>query len=68
VVIIAEYDPLRDEGLAYARRLNEAGVAVQVEHFESSMHGFISLGGLIGPESGLRALRLVAEAFRRYVQ
>ena len=67
LVIIAEYDPLRDEGLAYARRLQEAGVAVQVEHFANSMHGFISLGGLIGPESGRRALQLVADAFRRHV-
>jgi acetyl esterase len=67
LVIIAEYDPLRDEGLAYANRLREAGVAVQVEHFTNSMHGFISFGGMIGPESGLRALRLVAEAFCRHV-
>lgn len=64
LLIIAEYDPLRDEGLAYARRLQQAGVAVQVEHFAHSMHGFISLGGLIGPASGLRAVRMVAEAFR----
>jgi acetyl esterase len=67
IMIIAEYDPLRDEGFAYARRLREAGVPVQVEHFQSSMHGFVSLGGLIGPESGLQAIRQVAEAFRRHV-
>jgi acetyl esterase len=67
IVIIAEYDPLRDECFAYARRLREAGVPVQVEHFASSMHGFVSLGGLIGPETGLQAIRQVAEAFRRQV-
>lgn len=67
IVIIAEYDPLRDEGLAYARRLSEAGVAVRVEHFKHSMHGFISFGGLIGPESGLRALGMIAEAARQYL-
>ena len=66
LVILAEYDPLRDEGFAYARRLEQAGVPVQVEHFAHSMHGFISLGGLIGPESGLRAVRMVADAFRRH--
>jgi acetyl esterase len=66
-MIVAEYDPLRDECFAYARRLREAGVPVQVEHFPSSMHGFVSLGGLIGPESGLQAIRQVADAFRRYV-
>ena len=67
VVIVAEYDPLRDDGLAYAHRLQQAGVPTQVEHFADSMHGFISLGGLICPASGLRAVRLVAEAFRQQV-
>jgi acetyl esterase len=67
LVIVAEYDPLRDDGLSYARRLREAGVPVQVEHFAHSMHGFLSLGGLVGPESGARAVRLVAEGFRQRV-
>jgi len=67
LVIVAEYDPLRDDGFAYAHRLRQAGIPVQVEHFAHSMHGFVSLGGLIGPESGLRAVRLVADAFRRQV-
>jgi acetyl esterase len=65
IVIVAEYDPLRDDGFNYAQRLQEANIAVQVEHFPNSMHGFISMGGLIGPESGLKAIKLVAEAFRR---
>lgn len=67
LVIVAEYDPLRDDGLAYARRMEAAGVPVQLEHFEHSMHGFLSLGGLIGAESGLRAVHMVASAFRQRV-
>ena len=67
LVIVAEYDPLRDDGIAYARRLEQAGVPVQLEHFEHSMHGFVSLGGLIGADSGLRAVHLVAHAFRQRV-
>ena len=47
LVITAGYDPLRDEGLAYAQRLSEAGnVATQV-CFERQIHGFITMGRVI---------------------
>ncbi|HZV74943.1 MAG TPA: alpha/beta hydrolase [Conexibacter sp.] len=39
-VVIAELDPLRDEGEAYAQRLAEAGVDVDVRIYEGVMHGF----------------------------
>jgi acetyl esterase len=43
LVLIAEYDPLRDEGLAYARRLEEAGVPVTVRRYDDVTHGFFAL-------------------------
>jgi acetyl esterase len=43
LVMTAEFDPLRDEGIAYAERLAAAGVAVEHVHAEDQMHGFLLL-------------------------
>jgi acetyl esterase len=41
-VLTAGFDPLRDEGQAYADRLADAGVAVKRLEYESQIHGFLS--------------------------
>jgi acetyl esterase len=40
-IMTAEFDPLRDEGIAYAQKLAAAQVAVEHIHVEDQMHGFL---------------------------
>lgn len=54
LLITAEFDPLRDEGEAYARRLEEAGVAVKVSRYQGMIHGFVAMRGVVA--GGRRAI------------
>lgn len=40
-IVAAQYDPLRDEALAYADRLKRAGNRVEVRYYEGMVHGFL---------------------------
>lgn len=46
-VTTAEFDPLRDEGEAYAKKLAAAGVPVDVKRYNSVFHGFALMGKFI---------------------
>ncbi len=50
LVLTAEYDPLRDEGHAYAERLREAGVPTEYRPGPGLIHGFANLTGIL-PEA-----------------
>ncbi|NLJ95693.1 MAG: alpha/beta hydrolase [Clostridiales bacterium] len=43
LIITAQYDPLRDEGEAYGKKLREHGNTVFIHRMKDSLHGFISL-------------------------
>jgi acetyl esterase len=64
-VVTAEYDVLRDEGEAYAKRLQEAGVPIRCVRYNGMNHGFIRMAALY-PQAD-RALTDLADALRNGV-
>jgi acetyl esterase len=48
-VMTCGYDPLRDEGAAYAERLEEAGVAVEYVNYDGMIHDFANMRNLTDP-------------------
>lgn len=65
LVIIPEHDVLRDEGEAYATRLAESGVPVQLTIFDGQMHAFFQFVNVL-PGAG-QAMDAVADAVRSAV-
>ena len=62
LLIVPELDPLRDEALQYARRLQEAGVSAEAKVYTGTIHGFWQLGAVL--DHGRQAIQDVALALR----
>lgn len=63
LVLTAGFDPLRDEGMAYAERLTAAGNAASSVCFEREIHGFITMGKVL--DEANVAVGLCAAELRR---
>jgi acetyl esterase/lipase len=63
LVLTAEFDPLRDEAEAYAARLKEAGVPVQLIRYDGMIHGFFGMGGVLAQARA--AVRAVGDTLKR---
>ena len=62
LVIVAGFDPLRDEGIEYTKRLIEAGNRVRLSNYEGMVHGFYLMGGAV--DAAKRAVAESAAALR----
>lgn len=63
VIAVAGFDPLRDEGIAYADALEQAGVPVVLRHYEDLVHGFFGMGSFSAAAD--RASRQLCHDFGR---
>jgi acetyl esterase len=63
LVLTCAHDPLRDEGIEYARRLEREGVRVVHVHYSDQIHGFMSMGRLI--RAADQAIDVMARVLRQ---
>lgn len=65
LIVLSEFDPLHDEGQAYAEALQRAGVKADVKTYEGAVHGFFWLSGVMdqGRELSLELGRAVQGRF-----
>ena len=65
LVITAEFDPLRDEGEAYAAKMSAAGIPVDAVRYHGQIHGFYGNAAI---DDGLAAIDRVAAALKAALQ
>ncbi len=63
IVVTAGFDPLRDQGIAFALALRAAGVEVTDRCEDTLSHSFLSLGGIV-PEAAAALGRIIADIAR----
>ena len=63
LILTAEFDPLRDEGEAYAQALRAAGVNVTLHRYDGLIHAFVKRVDQF--DAALEAIREIGDALRR---
>lgn len=66
LMLTAGFDPIRDDGLAYAERLRDAGVPVELLHYAGQFHGFLNFDGVL--RASRDALDRIGAALRHALQ
>ena len=62
-MITAEYDPLCDEGEAYAKHLQAAGVPTTYSRYDGMIHGFFGMAAVL--DKGKQAVAEACAALRQ---
>ena len=62
LTITAGFDPLRDEGKAYAEKLKKAGIKSDYKCYDGTIHGFTLFPGAL--EAGKEALGLMVSSLK----
>jgi acetyl esterase len=65
LVVVAAYDTLRDEGVAYANRLAASAVDVTLQEYAGMFHPFLSLAGVL--DDGKKAITLLANYLHQHL-